>query len=816
MDEAPAFGPWLRQRRRALDLTREALGRRVGCAGATIAKIEAGLRRPSQQVAERLADALAVAPDERAAFVSLARGVTKAPPTLPMAVTPAAALPGLPTPLTPLVGREAELRQVSQQLRRPGLRLLTLIGSPGVGKTRLAVEVARRLAPLFRDGASFVSLAAVSDPERLLDAIASALDVPEQPGTTAFEQLQSLLGAQQRLLVLDNLEQLVPGATPLAQLLGACPGLTLLTTSRERLWLRGEQLVRVTPLATAVPSEQGGLAQIEQAPAVQLFVQVARCADASFALTDANAHDVVALCKRLDGLPLAIELVAAHCDTRSPAALLTRLDQLLLTGEGPRDLPPRQRNLRAALDWSYALLNDAEQRLFRRLGLLLGNWPPEAAAQLVVGRACDADSSELLRALAGKSLVQHSSTGDAEAFTMLATLRAYALERLEASGETADARARHARYYGLLAAQAATQLTGDWQQSWMARLREAYPNLQSAFDWLLANGDVEAAGQICGALRRFWWMRGEFREGRSWTARVLVHAERLAPLTCVYVHLADGMLAAAAGELDAGIAAFELAYNLARLEEDGEALGIAMHNLGNLLLSRGEYGRARNLLEAGLLLDRAGDDRWGLAISLGSLGDLAYEQGDLDAARAYYQESLEIYRVRGDQNSIALTLNNLGEIARRQNELDAAAAALAEGLIVARAGELRRMLPFLLTNLSLLALQRGQIQEARALLRESLALEREMGATQLLDTSLVAAAYLAHAEHWSERAITLLGAAQATRSARGMRIAPAERAEFDSLLATVRSCVPAEVFEAAWAAGLRLSIGEALRLAERV
>lgn len=812
MDHTQSFGAWLRERRKTLDFSKEALGQRVGCSAATIAKIETGVRRPSQQIAARLAEALEVAQSDHDAFVRWARGVPNQAPK-PLSTPAPIVYRGLPVPLTPIIGRDHETQHIVAYLQRAHVRLLTLTGPPGVGKTRLSLEVAQRVAAAFENGVVFVSLAAVHDPAFVLDAIVRTIGAQEQLGASSLDQLVSALSERTMLLVLDNFEHVAAAAQMLVQFLHACPGVTVLATSRSRLWVRGEHHIRVAPLP--LPDLRQRELAIAQSPAVQLFVQMAQAANTTFELTKENAPDVAAICTRLDGLPLAIELIAAHCDTLQPRVLLAQLDRHVLASQGPRDLPERQQTLRATLDWSYALLSQAEQRLFNRLGVFVGAWSAEEAAQLCSDETGDA-VMEQIAALAQKSMIQHGPSNSQEPqFTLLETIRGYALAQLEQSGEAEAVRARHANVYSALAQQAAQKLIGNDQQQWANRLRHAHDNLQAAFDWLV-EGNIEQAGTLCSALRRFWWMSGSFREGRDWVARVLAKSAHLSPLTHTYVFITDGMLAAAQGKVVEAIAAFETALQLAHAVEDEEAIGIAVHNLGNILISQGEYERGRTLLEAGLAIDRTTGDEWGLAVSLGSLGELCYNQADYAAASAYFHESLAVYRKYGDHNSIAITLNNLGEVARYQHDFPTAQTLLAEGLAVARTHQQQRILPFLLNNLSMVMLHQGDLEQAQHLLHEALQVLEVTGGTHVIATSLVVAALLKQNQGQAFRAATLLGAAHALRTAHGVNVSLGEQAEAEQIGEKLQIDLTSTAFHQAWTDGQQLEITAALQLAKAV
>jgi predicted ATPase/DNA-binding XRE family transcriptional regulator len=759
------FGAWMKRRRSAYDLTQEALAEAVGCSLVTIQKLERGRRRPSQQILTRLADVLGITGAERAAFIRLGRALTRegSPETDPPpgAASHAAGSP-LPRPLTPLIGREDDLAALLERLASPEQRLVTLTGPAGVGKTRLALEAANQVAERLPHSVAFIPLAHIRDPSLLAAAIAQSLDatLPAGPPVAA---LGTMLSGRMQLLVLDNFEQIIAAAPDLVAVLQATPGLRLLVTSRERLHVRGEFVQPIAPLPTPRPDKRLSPEALAAAPAVALFCAIARAAQPAFALSAANAGDVARLCAQLDGLPLAIEIVAAHADL-TPRGLLDQFTaRLALTLPGPRDLPDRQRTLRAAFAWSYALLEPEARRVFAQLGVFAPGWDVAAAAAVAPAAA------HQLAALVRASLVQSGLDGEHH-HALLDTVRAFALEQLGAEAE--GAQLRHAEHYLGLAARGAEGLRGAEQSAWVARLRRAQPNLELALGWLLETGRHEAAARLAADVQRFWWMRGQLSVGRHWLERVLAVPTPLpAPLLARLWH-ALGSAELAQGDADRAEQSLRRGLAVSQAAGDPQLISLGAHALGVALGDRQRYDEARALLELALRLDVERGDRRDQAISLGSLGALAYHQRDFVAARALLEQSLALHRAVDDLHSVALTLNNLAELARRGGDDHTAASYLEEAQELMARTESWRMAPYLLNNRALLLARAGRAAEARAALAEAVAVLRETGDRGELVTALLVGARLRLDAGAAETAAQLLGAADRVTADAAIALSP--------------------------------------------
>lgn len=642
----------------------------------------------------------------------------------------------LPIFATPFIGRGDLLQRAEAALRDPSLRLLTLLGPGGIGKSRLAVEIASRLVDRFADGVWFVTLAPVSDSDLVLPAVASVLGVRESVDQTILDALSLHLEGRHTLLLLDNLEQVVDAAPDIATLLARCPRLVLLATSRIPLGISGEHEFPLSPLAVPrFDSQQAPTGEIESVfanEAVQLFADRARIVRPSFTVTSENVAAIVAICERLDGLPLAIELAAARGRLLSPAQLLLRLESRLplLTG-GPRDLPARQQTLRGAIDWSYDLLAPSEQRLFSELAIFIGGATLEAIEHVCEDQQVEAshhDTFDGIESLARQSLlVLDEATGRVQ---MLETIREYAAERLRLSGSHRNLASQHASYFLALVGKAEPHLTAFDQVDWLDALALEHDNLRAALAWLSDAGLATELARLSGALWRFWWIRGHLTEGREWLQRAIDLTDRTPVETSVLARVLDGAgaLAESQGDIDRAVHDHERAHELWQSAGDRLGQARALENLGIIALhDRGDPIRARELHLAAHAFYEELADRQGIASSLKNLGDVALSDEGFAEASAFYTRALVVARELQDTRGIAAGLASLGAVAFRMSDPQRAANLFEESMPIWRLLNDLPGLALTLGNLGEAFDHLGRADRAKPLYEESLALCRDLG-----------------------------------------------------------------------------------------
>ena len=761
-------------------------------------------------------------PQTRALYEHLRQKAQQRPPPPPANLpSPATAPPRrLPEPLTELIGREEEIGAVQARLRQS--RLVTLTGTGGVGKTRLAIAVAEAVLEDFPDGVWFVDLAALTEPSLVVQTVGTALEIGEEGGSAPLQTLVQALRERALLIVLDNCEHLVAACAQVVEtLLEGCAHLRVLATSRHVLGLTGEAAWRVPSLGlpdrTHAPlEEKDWVAQLREYGGIRLFVERALLVQPAFRLTPHNAGAVAQVCVDLEGIPLAIELAAAWVRVLSVEQIVSRLDQRfrLLGGSG-RALLGRQQTLRATLDWSYDLLTEAEKALFMRLAVFAGGNTLEAAEAVCSGMGMEVwEVLNLLTALIDKSLVM-AEGNEVIRFRLLETVRQYARDRLMESGEEAAYRRRQRDYFLALAGEARKRLAGAEQGLWLDRLEREHNNLRAALEFCSGDPEGAQAGLRLGAdLQRFWWIRGHLSEGRERLSAQLAHPGGQEP-TRVRADALNGagVLAFTQGDYAVAWALYEESLAIRRELEDKNGITASLNNLGLIACEQGNYAQARALYEESLAIARELGDKSSLAYTLNNLGNVANDEGDNAVARLVYEESLATWRELGDTWGIAASLSNLGSVANNQGDYAAARVLHEESLAIRRELGDKAGIAFSLHNLGNAAYAQRDYAQARAQQEESLAIARELGDKRVIACGLAAFASLAIEEAQVERCVCLWGAAAALREAIAYSLDPTRREELERELAAVQKTLSEAVFAAAWAQGRAMTMEQAVAYA---
>ncbi len=704
----------------------------------------------------------------------------------------------LPLQPTPFIGREKELTALVKLLLHEDVRLVTLTGPAGVGKSRLAVQAAAELVDDFADGVFFVSLASAIDPTLVVSGIAQALGVKEAGDRPLLDVLKEELRSKSMLLVLDNFEQVVQAAPLVSELLQSASQLKILATSRTVLHLRGEKEFPVPSLSMPDPKRLPKIETLLQYEAVALFIQRALDVKPDFAITNDSAPAVAKICVRLDGLPLAIELAATRIRFLPPQAMLARLQSRLklLTG-GARDLPARQQTLRGAIEWSYDLLDEGEQQLFRRMAVFQGGRRLEALEAVCNAEGdLEIDLLDGVESLVSNSLLRQEEDESGEpSFVMLETIHEYAKERLEESGEAETLRRRHTDYFLALAEEAEPHLRGPRQVEWMELLEREHDNFRAALQWSLETGQEGRIGavdqsqdgaeglmylRLAGVLGRFWDVRGHLSEGRQWLKRVLdkSHATQSAEGNTLTLLRARALLA-----------------------------------MGRLSRKQGDLTQAQALLSEGLALYEQVEDKWGIAETLNILATAKYGAGEYGAARPLWERALASFREVNDESGIARTLNNLGEMARARGDYKSARTYYEQGLAVMRQQGEARATAVLTLNLGSIEQRLGNYSRAAELFKESLAPSSDLGDISLIAICIYGFAAIAAGKQQGKRAATLFAAGAALLQTIGIVLDPSDRIEHDRSMAAARAQVDEGVWAKAWEEGRAMSMEQAVAYA---
>ncbi|MGH9946078.1 MAG: winged helix-turn-helix domain-containing protein [Pyrinomonadaceae bacterium] len=689
-----------------------------------------------------------------------------------------------------LIERESEVNQICDLLGKRGVRLVTLTGVGGVGKTTLAKMVGDRLRTDFEEGKIFVELAAVTDHALVPAAIASSLGIKEASEKSVAEILKAYLSDRgEMLLILDNFEQVIDAGTYLAELIAASRNLKILVTSRVLLHVSAEREFNVPPLAVPLEildwehsnTEVKHVSKFESSEfieklasneSVQLFINRAQNAKPNFQLNEENAGSVAVICSKLEGLPLAIELAAARTKWMSPGTILSHLhSQLSLLKGGSRDIPARQQTMRGTIDWSYELLDDVEKKVFRHLSVFVGGFTIESAEGVCVGTTSDA--VDLVTGLLEKSLlVSRELPGGDTRFRMLEVVREYAVGELEASGELFEIECRHAAYFLALGSEAELHLRAAQSREWLGRLEAEHDNIRAALRWANAN-DVNLGQRLSGAIWRFWWLHGHIREGCEQLEKFLSQPEAAEPTARTKMLLGAGFLNRLRGNFESSLLFAKEGLALAREIEDKITVAHCLHLLGSLLLDHEDFSHAERLFEEGLLTAKESGDKQISGLLFNGLGEISRLQKDYGRAENFYRQALALNREAGDRVRQTTNLINLGATALLQKDVDAAGSYYRDGLNI------------------------------------SSKMDDMNGTLYCLEG--LAGSYWAMQE--PERAALLFGAADAARTANSLFIEPADRLPYDRSVAFVSYSMPDGAFSAAFAEGNKFPLHKAVALA---
>ena len=827
-----------------MDFSRQQLADQAGCAEITLRRIEGGTLKPSKELAAILLEMVGISKDNLDEWIRFARGQAE----FPVAETsnkPNQPKTNLPAQLTSFIRREKELTDVSSLLEKH--RLVTLIGSGGVGKTRLSIKAGENHASSFPDGVWLVELAPLDNRQLIPQTLATTLGAPASATQPVTETLLNFLHTKTSLLILDNCEHLLDACAQLADtLLKHCPNLKILATSREALGIMGEAMYLVPTLA--LPDADKLLNAFRDVGSMRLFEERAQLVQMDFSLTMENASFFAQICHRLDGIPLALELAAVQVNQFSPAEIAKQLEDSfhILTG-GSRTALPRQQTIRASIDWSWNLLTDDERALLRRISVFAGGWTLDAAQSV-----CDGDALTLVNSLVKKSLVgMNQVKGSEKRFVFHEVIRQYAQEKLVEAGEDASIHQQHANYFIALAEKADAKFHGAEEMRWIDRLSEELPNLRTALEFTLKY-DKDGAVRLSGALGWFWYRQGLLAEGRGWYEKILAEQPTITTEGYGKAFYGAGLVAHYQGdyvyarkmlehnlaisqnlEEPTGVAHalaflgsgyvwqgdFEMAerYALESLElfkttNEGWGQAFALNGLGFSALMRGDFAKAYSCFEESVKLARDAGDKYIMSMPLSNLGIMAYQQGDLKRGRELLEESLDIGRELRDPTVTGWSMKELGHIARHQGDYARATELYEAVLEDCRITGFMAGTAEMLHALGVVAVKTGEYQKARSLLQKGLELFQSQGDMRSMVYCLKSFAELEGATSNWLLAVKLLGVVNTQMERVGMSMPPVDKAAFNQVVDEVRHAMSESEFKGLWAEGERLSIPDVITL----
>lgn len=813
------FGEWLKQHRNSRGLTQKQLADRLGCATITLRKIESNERRPSVQIAQRIAETFNIPEKGHKQFIEFARGDWASQPSEQKQATPwREHRSNLPAPVTPLIGRQKEITDIHGYLLREEIRLVTLIGPPGIGKTRLGIEGAREAFTDFPDGVYFVPLAPLHNPSLIAPTVTQALGYIGTKDHAPQEQLRLGVGGKRILIVLDNCEHLIEDVASLASdLLSACPRLKILATSREVLRVHGEWLFPVPPLET--PNEGSVVDDVSAYPSLALFTERARAVSPQFAVTDENIGSILAICAKLDGLPLAIELIAARMRLMTPQTLLEKLnEQFILSADGPRAAPTRQKTLGDAIDWSYNLLSRNEQKLFAYLSVFSGGFTLDMVEAIFSDTFTQEPVSNLVLSLFDKSLLQRAADENKETrYAMLVTIQDFARGRLREMGAETEACNWHLAYFSELARQARPHLRSTEQAMWLDRFDAEHDNIRAALSWAQASSSIVTGLDLATNLEMFWIYRAYLREPCLALENLLAASPPIDPVQA----FARGHLVA--GTLQMFLENYAVAHAHAKESERlylqlGPTYKAGLADARNLIVYTGtefmgDPIRSRQAHEENLKLFQEAGDRWMIAHTLFNIGTAFRKSEEFTKARQAFEQSLALFRECGDNFRVAHLNVFLAWIATAEGRQAEARTRLEEVISFRRKVRFNIQMEVDLYMLGMVALREGDHSRAKAWFSECLLFVQQIGVDKQIAECLIGLAGIAGAEKNFERAAQIAGATEMQVEARQFPLNDNDRVELERLGDVLGKELGQANFEAAVAKGRAMTMEQAIAYA---